>query len=504
MSPDLFENSTLRGLRDAVVSGAVSAVEVSQACLVRIEKFDPALGAYLTVDGAGALAQAAAVDARRARGVPLGPLAGVPIGVKDNLLTRGLRTTCASRMLEDFVPPYDATVVERLRRADAVIPGKLNLDEFAMGSSTENSAFQRTRNPWDLRRSPGGSSGGSAAAVAAGLCAGALGTDTGGSIRQPASFCGIVGLKPTYGRVSRYGAIAFASSLDQIGPLGIDVRDTAALYEVLAGHDPADSTSADRAVPDLTESLVARGGLAGVKVGLPAEYFPEEGLEPGVRAAVSAAVEVLRGLGAEVVAVSLPHTPHAIATYYLIATAEASSNLARFDGVRYGHRTPAPDDLFTLYTRSRGEGFGLEVARRIMLGTFALSAGYQDAYYGKAAQVRTLIRRDFEAAFETVDVLVTPTSPTTAFPLGSRIDDPLKMYLADIFTISCNLAGLPGLSLPCGLDDTGLPVGLQLLGRPFDEALLFRVAAAYEDETGGPARCPVQSFASSIDREAAP
>lgn len=484
----------LRPLRDALASGQLSAEEATRHQLDRIERVDAAVGAFLTVDAEGALAQARNVDARRRGGEPVGALAGVPIGLKDNLLTRGLRTTCASRMLERFVPPYDATVVRRLRDADAIFLGKLNLDEFAMGSSTENSAFQVTRNPWDLRRAPGGSSGGSAAAVAAGLCAGALGTDTGGSIRQPASFCGVVGLKPTYGRVSRFGVIAFASSLDQVGPMARDVRDTATLFEAIGGFDPADSTSSDAPMPALESALRADGDLAGLRIGLPREYFPDEGLEPGVRAAVEAAVEVLRGLGAEIVPVSLPHTQYAISTYYLIATAEASSNLARFDGVRYGHRTAAPADLQALYTRSRGEAFGLEVARRIMLGTFALSAGYQDAYYGKAAQVRTLIRRDFEAAFAQVDALVTPTSPTTAFPLGERVADPLQMYLADIFTIACNLAGLPGLSMPCGFDAAGLPVGLQLLGRPFDEAGLFRIAAAYEDASVVAGRRPAEPF----------
>lgn len=484
----------LRALRDAIAAGQVSAAEVARHHLDRIERLDPAVGAYLTVDADAARAQAESVDARRRRGEPLGALAGVPLGLKDNLLTRGLRTTCASRMLDTFVPPYDATVVSRLRGAGAVFLGKLNLDEFAMGSSTENSAYQLTRNPWDLRRAPGGSSGGSAAAVAANLCAGALGTDTGGSIRQPASFCGVVGLKPTYGRVSRFGVIAFASSLDQVGPMARDVRDTAALFEAIGGVDPADSTSSEAPMPALEAALRANGDLRGLRLGLPREYFPDEGLDPAVRAAVDAAVEVLRDLGAEIVPVSLPHTQYAISTYYLIATAEASSNLARFDGVRYGHRTPAPPDLQALYARSRGEGFGLEVVRRIMLGTFALSAGYQDAYYGKAAQARTLIRRDFESAFEQVDALVTPTAPTTAFALGERTADPLQMYLADVFTIACNLAGLPGLSMPCGFDAAGLPVGLQLLGRPFDEAGLFRIAAAYEDATDAARRRPAEPF----------
>ncbi|MFZ4735912.1 MAG: Asp-tRNA(Asn)/Glu-tRNA(Gln) amidotransferase subunit GatA [Bradymonadia bacterium] len=482
-------------LRDALRDGRLSAVEATRAYLARIETHDGALGAYLTVDAEGALAQAAEVDRARAAGEPVGELAGVPIGLKDIFLTRGLRTTCASRILERFVPVYDGTVVERLRAAGAVILGKLNMDEFAMGSSTENSAFQKTRNPWDLDRTPGGSSGGSSAAVAARLCAGSFGTDTGGSIRQPAALCGIVGLKPTWGRVSRFGVIAFASSLDQVGPMGRTVRDVALLEQVVAGFDPRDSTSSAVEVPQGLAELPKGALLQGLRVGLPREYFPATGLDPEVADAVRTAVAQLEALGAEVREVSLPHSPLGVSAYYLVATAEASSNLARYDGVRFGHRAAAPDDLFALYARSRGEGFGLEVKRRIMLGTFALSAGYYEAYYRKAGQVRTLILQDFERAFEQVDVIATPTSPSTAFRLGERLEDPLQMYLADIFTISCNLAGLPGLSIPCGFGAGGLPIGLQLLGRAFDEATLLRVGAAYEDSTTWGARRPPGAFA---------
>jgi aspartyl-tRNA(Asn)/glutamyl-tRNA(Gln) amidotransferase subunit A len=482
-------------LRDALRDGRLSAVEATRAYLARIETHDGAVGAYLTVDAEGALAQAAEVDRARAAGEPVGELAGVPIGLKDIFLTRGLRTTCASRILERFVPVYDGTVVERLRAAGAVILGKLNMDEFAMGSSTENSAFQKTRNPWDLDRTPGGSSGGSSAAVAARLCAGSFGTDTGGSIRQPAALCGIVGLKPTWGRVSRFGVIAFASSLDQVGPMGRTVRDVALLEQVVAGFDPRDSTSSAVEVPQGLAELPKGASLQGLRVGLPREYFPATGLDPEVADAVRTAVAQLEALGAEVREVSLPHSPLGVSAYYLVATAEASSNLARYDGVRFGHRAAAPDDLFALYARSRGEGFGLEVKRRIMLGTFALSAGYYEAYYRKAGQVRTLILQDFERAFEQVDVIATPTSPSTAFRLGERLEDPLQMYLADIFTISCNLAGLPGLSIPCGFGAGGLPIGLQLLGRAFDEATLLRVGAAYEDSTTWGARRPPGAFA---------
>ncbi len=490
MAPPPLPFASLRTARAAIATGEASSAEVTQACLGRIAALDPDLGAFLTVDTEGAMSAAAAVDAARAAGEALGPLAGVPLALKDNLSTRGLRTTCGSRMLEAYVPGFDATVVSRLRRAGAVILGKVNLDEFAMGSSTENSAFHPTRNPWDPTRSPGGSSGGSAAAVAARLCFGSLGSDTGGSIRQPAAFCGVVGLKPTYGRVSRFGLVAFASSLDQVGPLSFDVRDAAVLFGAIAGHDPADATSALSDVPLDLGQLPEGGRLRGVRIGWPREYLPADGLEPAVAAAVRRALDTLGALGAEVVPVSLPHAEHAIATYYVIATAEASSNLARFDGVRFGHRAAEAATLDALYSRSRAEGFGLEVARRILLGTFALSAGYHDAFYAKANQVRALIRADFESAFGEVDILVTPTSPTTAFALGERTSDPVRMYLADVFTTACNLAGLPGLSLPCGFDDAGLPIGLQMMARPFAEAELLRVAAAFEDAAGVVGRRP--------------
>jgi aspartyl-tRNA(Asn)/glutamyl-tRNA(Gln) amidotransferase subunit A len=413
---------------------------------------------------------------------------GMPLAVKDNVCTEGVRTTCASRILGDFVPPYDATVVARLRERGYLLLGKTNLDEFAMGSSTENSAFGPSRNPWGLSLVPGGSSGGSAAAVAADECAAALGSDTGGSIRQPAAFCGVVGLKPTYGRVSRYGLVAFASSLDQIGPITKEVADAAILMNVLAGHDPMDATSADLPVPDYTRALKKKD-LKKLKVGVPREFFTE-GLDPEVERAVMAAVEELKALGGEVKDISLPMTDAAVATYYLIATAEASSNLARYDGVRYGLRSKQTRTLLELYTKTREEGFGPEVKRRIMLGTYALSAGYYDAYYGKAQAVRTLIRRDFEAAFREVDLIVTPVTPTPAFKLGEKIEDPLQMYLSDIYTISVNLAGNPAISVPCGFSQAGLPIGLQLIGRPFEEETLLRGAHAYEQATNWRARRP--------------
>ena len=469
-------------LRDAaarVRRRETSSVELVRATLDRIAAVEPAVGAFLTVTEAEALAAAAAIDRRIAAGEDPGPLAGVPVGIKDIICTAGIRTTAGSRILERFVPAYDATVTARLKRAGAVIVGKLNCDEFAMGSSTENSALGTTRNPWDGNRVPGGSSGGSGAAVAAGECHAALGTDTGGSVRLPAAFCGVVGLKPTYGRVSRYGVIAYASSLDQVGPLARDVADTALMLEAIAGHDPADSTASPRPVPSYLAAL--EQGVRGLRLGLPREYFVE-GMQPEVEAGVRAAVRELERLGAIVEPVSLPHTEYAIATYYLIATAEASSNLARYDGIRYGLRVPA-DSLGAMYEASRAAGFGTEVKRRIMLGTYALSAGYYDAYYLKAQQVRTLIRRDFEQVFQRCEALVTPVAPTTAFRLGEKIADPLTMYLSDIFTISVNLAGLPGLALPCGFDASGLPIGLQVIGRPFDEETVLRIGAAYEQAT---------------------
>jgi aspartyl-tRNA(Asn)/glutamyl-tRNA(Gln) amidotransferase subunit A len=480
--PDL----TLREAAARVRARDLSAVELTRAALDRIAAVEPKVGAFLTVTEAEALAAAADVDRRVAAGEDVGPLAGVPIGLKDVICTEGIRTTAASKMLEHFVPAYDATVTARLRKAGAVVVGKCNCDEFAMGSSTENSALGVTRNPWDGTRVAGGSSGGSAVAVAARECHASLGTDTGGSIRLPAAFCGVVGLKPTYGRVSRYGVIAYASSLDQVGPFARDVGDTAVLLETIAGFDPRDATSSPRPVPSYTAAL--GGGMRGLRLGLPREYFVE-GMQPEVEAAVRAAVRGLEQLGASVEPVSLPHTEYAIATYYLIATAEASSNLARYDGVRYGLRAPA-QSLGEMYQASRAAGFGAEVKRRIMLGTYALSAGYYDAYYLKAQQVRTLIRRDFDAAFAKVDALVTPIAPTTAFRLGEKTDDPLTMYLSDLFTISVNLAGLPGLSVPCGFDAAGLPIGLQVIGKPFDEATVLRIGAAHEQSTDWHRKAP--------------
>ncbi len=460
--------------------------QAAREYLDRIAALDPKVKAYLTVTGEAALMRAAEADARFEARAPRGPLDGVPLGLKDVLCTRGVRTTCGSKMLERFVPPYDATVVARLLRAGAVVLGKLNMDEFAMGSSTENSAYFTTRNPWDLSRVPGGSSGGSAAAVAADLAAATLGTDTGGSIRQPAAFCGTVGLKPTYGRVSRYGLVAFASSLDQIGPFAKDVEDAALMLQAIAGHDPMDSTSAAEPVPDYAAGLGQ--GVEGLKVGIPAEYFID-GLDSEVEAAVRAAIETLKGLGAKTESVSLPHTEYGLAAYYVIAPAECSSNLARYDGVKYGLRVPGARHLIDMYCRTRGAGFGAEVKRRVMLGTYALSTGYYDAYYGKAQRVRTLVQRDFQRAFERVDVIVAPTTPSAAFKTGEK-GDPLSMYLNDVFTIPVNLAGLPGLSVPAGFTKAGLPVGLQVIGKAFDEATVLRTAKAYEGATDWRGRKP--------------
>ncbi|HVP59304.1 MAG TPA: Asp-tRNA(Asn)/Glu-tRNA(Gln) amidotransferase subunit GatA [Myxococcaceae bacterium] len=461
-------------------SGELSSVEAVRACLARVDRLDGKVKAFLRVDRDGALAQAEAADRRRKEGKRAGPLDGVPVGLKDLFLTEGLRTTAGSKILESFVAPYDGTVVKLLKAAGTPILGKLNMDEFAMGSSTENSAYFPTRNPWNLETSPGGSSGGSAAAVAARMVFGALGTDTGGSIRQPAALTGTVGLKPTYGRVSRFGVVAFASSLDQVGPMARNVPDCAALLQVLAVHDPNDSTSAPVKAPDYLAEI--EGGVKGMKLGLPREYFELPGMDPEMRAAVEGATRALEKLGAELVPVSLPHTKYALATYYLIAPAEASSNLARYDGVRYGLRVPEAKNLLAMYGRSRDQGFGLEVKRRIMLGTYALSAGYYDAYYLKAQKVRTLIKQDFVDAFRTVDAVLAPTSPTPAFRIGEKVSDPLAMYLNDVFTLPCNLAGLPGLSLPCGFTRSNLPIGLQILGRPWDEARVLRIARAFERE----------------------
>ena len=476
MTPELADLS-IREAGARMRRGEVTALALLEAALARTGERDDALGAVLTRADEAALTAATGLDARLAAGDDPGPLAGIPIALKDNICTRDLRTTAGSKILESFVPAYDATVVERLRAAGAIVVSKLNCDEFAMGSSTENSAFGPTRNPWDTARVPGGSSGGSAVAVATGMCAAALGTDTGGSIRLPASFCGVVGMKPSYGRVSRYGVIAYASSLDQVGPVARSVDDAALLLGVIAGHDRRDSTSSPRPVPDLRTALL--GDVTGLRIGLPKEYFAEA-MQPEVERAVRAAIADLERAGATVVSVSLPHTEYAISTYYLIATAEASSNLARYDGVRYGRRAPHPQNLSEMYCASRGAGFGAEVKRRIMLGTYALSAGYYDAYYLKAQQARTLIAGDFRAAFERCDVLAAPVAPTTAFRLGERLDDPITMYLTDVLTISVNLAGIPALSVPCGFDDAGLPIGLQLIGRPFDESTLLRVGAAHE------------------------
>jgi aspartyl-tRNA(Asn)/glutamyl-tRNA(Gln) amidotransferase subunit A len=465
----------------------VSSEQATRAALARIEATDARLGAFLRVTPERALEEARASDARRARGDARSALDGVPLGLKDIFLTEGVETTCASRILEGFVPPYDAAVVERLRAVGAVVVGKLNMDEFAMGSSNENSAFRPCRNPHDLERAPGGSSGGSAAAVAARQVFGALGTDTGGSIRQPASLCGVVGVKPTYGRVSRYGVVAFASSLDQVGPIARTVPDAAMLLGAVAGHDARDMTSSRRPVPDYLAGL--EGGARGLRLGVPREWS-RGGMEAGVERRVREALAVYERLGAALVDVDLPHSRYGIAAYYLIAPAEASSNLARYDGVRYGLRAGGEKGLRDMYGETRDRGFGPEPKRRIMLGTYALSAGYYDAYYLRAQKVRTLVRRDFDRAFERCDVVAGPVSPTVAFRLGEKSGDPLQMYLADVFTIGCNLAALPGLSVPAGLHpENGLPVGLQLVGRPFDEATLLRAARALERETG-PAPAP--------------
>lgn len=475
-------------MKRALMAEEVDAKTLTQVFLDRIDSIESNVGAWLHVAADSALECAEAIDKKRARGESLGPLAGIPIGIKDMISTKSLPTTAGSQILRGYVPPYDATVVSRLKAADAVILGKLNQDEFAMGSSNEHSAYHVCRNPWRLSHVPGGSSGGSAAAVAAAMCPVSLGTDTGGSIRQPASFCGLVGLKPTYGRVSRYGVIAFASSLDQVGPLGRTVGDVAEVLNIIAGHDPVDSTSLDAASDDYTLDLDGEPGP--FRLGIAQEYFGE-GIAPEVRAAVEQAITVYEQAGATIVPVSLPHTEHAIATYYLLATAEASSNLARYDGIRYGRRTDsATQDIETLISQTRTEGFGPEVKRRIMLGAFVLSSGYYDAYYLKAQKVRTLIRRDFDRAFEACDALLTPTSPVTAFEIGARISDPLQMYLMDALTIPASLAGLPCLSQPAGFDEGGLPIGLQLVGPTLEEHRLLKIAAAYESRTDWHLKCP--------------
>jgi aspartyl-tRNA(Asn)/glutamyl-tRNA(Gln) amidotransferase subunit A len=475
--------TTVAAASEALSAGAITSVELTEALLARIDAVEPTVRAFLTLTAEAALDAARAADASRRPGS--GPLHGVPLGIKDVICTRGVRTTCGSAILETFVPPYDATVVERLQAAGAVSLGKLNCDEFAMGSSTETSAYHTTANPWDSERVPGGSSGGSAAAVAAGMAPAALGTDTGGSIRQPAGLCGVSGLKPTYGRVSRYGLIAYGSSLDQIGPFAWTAADLAIVLQAIAGHDPRDGTSSQAPVPDYSAALT--GDVRGLRVGVPREYFVE-GMEPGVEAATREAIAVLADRGAEVVEVSLPYTRYALPTYYIVAPAEASANLARYDGVRYGPREQG-ETMWDEIELTRGRRFGPEVRRRIMLGTYALSAGYYDAYYKRAQQVRTLIKRDFEQAFAAVDVLAAPTSPTVAFKIGQKLDDPLAMYLSDVCTLPINLAGVPGLVVPCGFSE-GLPVGLQLIGRPFDEATLLRAGDAYQRVTDWHTRRP--------------
>lgn len=482
--------ASIRELHRQLVNKERSAVEITQEALDRITQLEPKLKSFLCVTADNALAQAHKVDAQIAAGEEIGLLAGIPIAVKDNMCTNGIPTTCASRILENFVPPYDATVVSKLHAAGAVIVGKANMDEFAMGSSTETSAYQVTANPWDLERVPGGSSGGSAAAVAAGECVVSLGSDTGGSIRQPASFCGLVGLKPTYGLVSRYGLVAYASSLDQIGPFGRTVEDAAILLGAIAGYDKKDSTSLNVPIPDYAQALkpsLRPKGL--IRIGVIKETFGV-GLDSSVKDAVTKAIEQFQELGAEIQVVSCPRFRYGLPTYYIIAPSEASANLARYDGVKYGFRSEDPENLLDMYAKTRSQGFGAEVKRRIAIGTYVLSAGYYDAYYLKAQKVRTLIKEDFEKAFSQVDVLVCPTAPTTAFKAGEKFDDPLSMYLSDLMTIPVNLAGLPALSLPCGFDDKGLPVGIQLIGNLLQESRLFQVAHAYEQSTNWHLRRP--------------
>ena len=474
-----LEALTIHELRNKLDQKEVSSVEATRSVLDRIEATDEKLNSFVTVCKDEALKAAEEADKRIASG-DARPLTGIPLAVKDIFCTKGVLTTCSSKMLSNFIPPYDATSIVKLKEQGAVIVGKTNMDEFAMGSSTETSHYGPTKNPWDPERIPGGSSGGSAASVAADQCVASLGTDTGGSIRQPAALCGIVGIKPTYGRVSRYGVVAFASSLDQVGPITKDVEDAAILLNAVAGYDPKDSTSIDKEVPDYSKLLT--GDIKGMKVGVPKEYFIE-GMDADVEEAVRAAIKEMEGLGAEIVDISLPHTEYAVAVYYIIAPSEASSNLARYDGVKYGHRAANVDGLLDMYKKTRAEGFGTEVKRRIMLGTYALSAGYYDAYYLQAQKVRTLISQDFKDAFEKCDVILTPTTPSPAFKIGEMTDDPLQMYLSDILTISCNLAGLPGISLPCGLSGEGLPIGLQFLGNHFDEGTILKAAHAYEQAT---------------------
>jgi aspartyl-tRNA(Asn)/glutamyl-tRNA(Gln) amidotransferase subunit A len=471
---------TIHQLHDLLVKKKATSREITEAFYRRVRDVDDKIKAYLILTEEEALRQADRVDQKISKGEKIGDLAGVPLGLKDILCTKGIRTTCGSRILEGYVPFYDGTVVQKLKERDVVLLGKLNMDEFAMGSSTENSAYQITHNPWDLSRIPGGSSGGSAASVAAHECSASLGTDTGGSIRQPASCCGIVGMKPTYGRVSRYGLVAFASSLDQIGPLTKDVEDCAIMMNAISGYDPHDSTSVYLEVPEYKQSL--RSDVKGLRIGIPNEYFIE-GMDPDVEKAITEAIDQFKRWGAEVQRISLPHTEFAVAVYYIICTAEASSNLARYDGVKYGLRATEFKDLMEMYTHTRAQGFGPEVKRRIILGTYVLSAGYYDAYYRKASQVRTLMKMDFDEAFQNVDAILTPTAPTPAFRIGEKVEDPLQMYLSDVFTIPVNLAGIPAITIPCGFSHEGLPIGLQIMGKHFDEGKLLRIAYTFEQNT---------------------
>ncbi len=471
---------TIHKMHELLVKKEITSREATEALFKRIHEVDGKIQAYLILNEEEAIRSADELDKKIARGEEIEDLAGIPIGIKDILCTKGIPTTCASKILANYIPFYDSTVVKKLKERDAIFLGKLNMDEFAMGSSTENSGFQITRNPWDLNRIPGGSSGGSAAAVAADECIASIGSDTGGSIRQPASCCGVVGMKPTYGRVSRFGLIAFASSLDQIGPITKDVEDCAIMMNAISGYDPCDSTSVDISVPDYKKALVM--GIEGIRIGIPEEYFID-GMDKDVEKAVGEGINLLEKLGAKVQKISLPHTRYAVAVYYIICTAEASSNLARYDGVKYGFRSKGYRDLMEMYTQSRAQGFGSEVKRRIILGTYVLSAGYYDAYYRKASQVRTLMKNDFEEAFKDVEVIVTPTAPTPAFRIGEKIDDPLKMYLSDIFTIPVNLSGIPAISIPCGFSKEGLPIGLQIMAKHFDEEKILKVAYNFEQNT---------------------
>jgi aspartyl-tRNA(Asn)/glutamyl-tRNA(Gln) amidotransferase subunit A len=477
-----MENLSAKELRDKIAAGQDSSLDATKAVFERISKFEPTIGAFISTFEDDALEAAADVDRRIAAGEPVGQLAGVPVAIKDNMCTTFGATTCASKILENFHAPYNATAVEKLLAADAVIIGKANMDEFAMGSSTENSGLKQTDNPWDTSRVPGGSSGGPAAAVAGRLCFAALGSDTGGSIRQPASFCGVVGLKPTYGRISRYGLVAYGSSLDQIGPITQNVTDTALMMNVIAGHDPADSTSIDETIAPVCDYLEKLDEpIEKLRIAVVPQFTA--GADEQVQKALSEAVDLYMKLGAEIVEIDMPHLDYAIAAYYIIATAEASSNLARYDGVHYGHRTENPQDYVEVYSKSRAEAFGEEVKRRIMLGTYALSSGYYDAYYLKALKVRNLIRGDFTNAFEKCDCIMMPVAPTTAFKIGEKVDDPLQMYLSDIYTIAVNLAGIPGISIPCGFDEQNLPIGLQIMAPTFTEDKLLRIARMFEEET---------------------